>query len=470
MLGLISLCFPAALIWTLWYAINSDKDDIHPILNQLIPAGHCACETATVFECSSCLAPQTCAANTSAHYVRPTIWEYQYGRDDRNEGLTDSQCTVAFPGLFEDVDRASKHWQGDGNFTSSDLDSIRLVYGMARAMIHNGELYVIESKSKGEDHRRKIMATLSAMHRSLAASPDRRALPNVEFIFSVEDKASDVVGRGLPIWVFARKAPEESLWLMPDFGFWAWDNIIGGKNNGIGPYDEVVDKALVVEDGLDFGQKQAKLVWRGKLSFAPKLRRALLYASRGEEWNDVKELNWKIRANYMTLEDHCKYMFIAHVEGMFETSTFLCKWKLIVVGRSYSASLKYRQACRSVIVAHELQYIQHHHYLLVSSGPQQNYVQVQRDFADLPTKMDALLADPTEAQRIADNSVRTFRERYLTPAAEACYWRQLWHGYAKVSEPGELFTIVEGKRMKRGLRYETFVLLSSQEMLEFSAT
>ena len=123
------------------------------------------------------------------------------------------------------------------------------------------------------------------------------------------------------------------------------------------------------------------------------------------------------------------------------------------------------------MVIHKLQYIQHHHYLLVSSGPLQNYVEVERDFSDLANKMSNLLDNPAKAKKIADNSVQTFRERYLTPAAEACYWRALWKGYGKVSQPAELWmTVPPGRQVKRGLRYETFVLLSSEEMLNFAAS
>lgn len=242
-------------------------------------------------------------------------WQFQYGRDDRNAGLSQTQCTAAFPGLFEDVERATKYWEGNGNIPTAALDNVKLVKGMTRAMIYDGDLYFIATESKGEDHRRKTLATLSAMHRALAAMPLRHAAANLEFVFSVEDKASDVVGTGHPIWVFARKVSEDSLFLMPDFGFWAWDNMIGDKNNEIGSYDGVVEKVKEVEDGVAFADKQKKLVWRGKLSFAPKLRRTLLDVCRGHEWSDVKQLNWNVRENYLTLEDHCKYQFIAHVEG-----------------------------------------------------------------------------------------------------------------------------------------------------------
>ena len=233
-----------------------------------------------------------------------------------NEGMTEGQCNTAFPGLFEDINRGMEYWSQTGIITTYSLDQIDIVNGLTRAMIYNGHLYVISTKSKGEDHRRKMVATLSSIHRALAAFPERTNIPNIEFVFSVEDKANDVAGAGYPLWVLARKATEKSLWLMPDFGFWAWDNLYYDENNEIGPYDEVVDKAMNVENGLSFSEKEPKLIWRGKLSFAPKLRRTLLDQSRDHAWSEVKELNWAVRQNYLMLEDHCKYQFIAHAEGI----------------------------------------------------------------------------------------------------------------------------------------------------------
>ncbi|KAL4784918.1 putative endoplasmic reticulum-resident kdel protein [Aspergillus varians] len=431
-----ALCFLGVLsIGTgvvLWYSVNSDRDDLHPLLTQIIPAGHCACQTATVFECSTCL---TCShQGPSSPTPSPAeTWEFEYKRDGKNAGLSRGQCNAAFPGLFEDVIRAGTYWRTQGGLSSADLDAIPLKQGMGRAVIARGELYVVAVHARGEDHRRKIVAVLSSMHRALVADPDRMTRPEIEFVFSVEDKLGDVAKPEHAVWTLARTAEEEAAWLMPDFGYWSWDHL----HTIIGPYDQVVEQVVEGTAGYDgaWEDKQKQLVWRGKLSFAPKLRRALMDATRNQPWADVQPVDWHKKDNFLRLEDHCKYMFIAHVEG-----------------RSYSGSLKYRQACRSVIVTHQLQYIQHHHYLLVPSGPQQNYVEVSRDFHDLADQLQPLLADPAQAKRIADNSVRTFRERYLTPAAEACYWRSLWDGVGAVfnssSEPGR----------GRGLRYESFIL------------
>jgi hypothetical protein len=179
-------------------------------------------------------------------------------------------------------------------------------------MIIGGELYVIEARARDEDQRRKILATLSSMFRALTTFPTRHSLPDIEFVFSVEDKVEEVVGNGQPIWALARKVSEEAVWLMPDFGFWAWDNV----QNDMGPYSQVVDSILQQEGGsVSWAKKQRKLVWRGKLSFAPKMRRALLDVARGKSWGDVKALDWNRKDNLLSMEDHCNYMFIAHVEG-----------------------------------------------------------------------------------------------------------------------------------------------------------
>jgi hypothetical protein len=110
-----------------------------------------------------------------------------------------------------------------------------------------------------------------------------------------------------------------------------------------------------------------------------------------------------------------------------------------------------------------MQWIQPHHYLLIADGPQQNFVEVERDFSDLEDKIEYYLSHPTEARRIADNGVRTFRERYLTPAAEACYWRKLFHGWAQISFEPEFYQgthLTEDGQLElsdwRGIPFESY--------------
>jgi hypothetical protein len=95
-------------------------------------------------------------------------------------------------------------------------------------------------------------------------------------------------------------------------------------------------------------------------------------------------------------------------------------------GRSYSGRGKYLLNCGSVVVMHKSEWIEPHQDLYVKSGPEQNIVEVERDFSDLEEKMQKLLNDLQLARQIAMNSRKTFRDRYLTSAAQACYWRKVF--------------------------------------------
>ena len=198
------------------------------------------------------------------------------------------------------------------------------------------------------------------MYRSMTALAERRELSNIEFVFTIEDMASDPNNA---LWALTRLVQDHGIWLMPDFGFWSW-NV-----EGIGPYGQVVSEIFSQDIDQEWKNKERKLMWREKLSFAPKLRRALIEVAKNKPWSAVRALQWKsedsMREDFVSPVDQCNYMFIAHAEGRFRSSNV----KLVLTQvLSYSASLKYRQACRSVIIAHKFQWIQHHHYLMVANG------------------------------------------------------------------------------------------------------
>jgi len=124
------------------------------------------------------------------------------------------------------------------------------------------------------------------------------------------------------------------------------------------------------------------------------------------------------------------------------------------VGRSYSGRGKYLQNCNSVVFMSNRTWVEPQHGLLVSSGPHQNFVEIQDDFSDLEEKVLELTADQEKAKRIAKNSVDTFRDRHLTPAAQVCYWRKLIRSWATVSFVPEKYQ--PGTRKQRGISFETF--------------
>lgn len=290
----------------------------------------------------------------------------------------------------------------------------------------------------GDNVNSRTFATLLAMHRAIVTSPE--PLPNIEFVFVADDKAPTDA-----LWSYSRKEEDEKVWLMPDFGYWSW------PEPKIGAYSEVQMKALERDKATPWKKKKNKLVWRGaslegSLGKTAEVREQLVNASKGQAWDDVRIFVWQDEVDGKThhalsMDQHCEWKFVAHTEGV-----------------SYSSRLQNLQNCRSVVVSHKLTWIQHHHHLMVSEGPEQNFVQAAANWSDLGPKMEYLMKNDGEAERIAQNNVRQFREHYLTKAAETCYWRKLMRGWAKVSFEPEFTEKVKGKSVWRGLPVESFIL------------
>ena len=165
-------------------------------------------------------------------------------------------------------------------------------------------------------NRQKAVASLAALHRAISAARDRPSIPNIEFVLSVEDLPAQPKK---PLWMLSRRAEDKDLWLMPDFGWWSWDM------PSLGAFDEVAAEAIQRERLEAWDTKKEKLVWRGKLNFAPKLRRALVEAAKGKTWSDVGQVKWEDTefkepgAQFLGPVDQCSYMFIAHAEGTSTT-------------------------------------------------------------------------------------------------------------------------------------------------------
>lgn len=116
--------------------------------------------------------------------------------------------------------------------------------------------------------------------------------------------------------------------------------------------------------------------------------------------------------------------------------------------------------CQSVIIAHKMEWIQPQNYMMIKSGPQQNFVEVPRDWSGLRDAIFHLVENPEEARRIADNQIKMFKERYLTQAAEACYWRKMIRMFEPFSPEVKLTrTLKGGEVVWRGMPYETFMLM-----------
>ncbi|KAF2145290.1 uncharacterized protein K452DRAFT_207289, partial [Aplosporella prunicola CBS 121167] len=342
-------------------------------------------------------------------------WRFDAENDARNFGLSDAQCDAAFPDLYQELERASQ-WYADKKIREEDVHIWTADkdmgdghhHGQIHAMIHGGELIIIEERAGSADRSRALSA-MASMYRAINAISNPADIPDIEFVFDIQDISGDRKYEDRVRWAWCRHKSVPDVWVMPDFDGWSY------SDDAVGSYVSFRENVAQLEQ--PFEEKIPQLVWRGSTGVNHDLRMSLVNAAENQTWGDVKQINWMTRENVIPMQDFCKYQYLAHTEG-----------------NSWSGRLRYLQNCLSVSVIHELDYVAHYYPLLKADGPEQNYVAVKRDFSDLAEKMDHLTANTAAARRIAEESARTFRDRYLTPAAEACYWRRMFKLYAAAQD------------------------------------
>ncbi|KAI9733041.1 MAG: hypothetical protein M1834_003586 [Cirrosporium novae-zelandiae] len=323
---------------------------------------------------------------------------WDYTRDGRDLQMDQLQCEGAFPGLFDEIDRAVMQRKAIP-VTIEELDNINPETGYFRVMIYDNELYIIET---GRDIYSRGLATLEALNRAILSSPD--ILPNIEFVFN-----SDYRVKPSPQWVFARRPEDEDKWLMPDFGDWAGDRTLPST------FKQLQHKARLSE--------VSEWTWNRKI-------------------DELVEESQPIHHTAAIVE-YCHYKYLAHKES----------------DRTFLPGLKSLQTCQAVILSPQLNWIQAFHPLMSSApGPQQNYIRMDtmENATQLEDKLRWLREHDAEAEQIALNSVTTFRDRYLTPAAEMCYWRKLVRGWREVSFEPEFSNSTNGRW--RGVPFERYGL------------
>lgn len=256
-------------------------------------------------QCAGCLlsAPSNAWDDSSSGFLQPE-WTFQYGRDGRNEGLDRDQCRTAFPALFEEITRATRFWSTrTGKISTKErLDAVELKDGMGRALIYDGELYVVATRADGEAQRRSVLTALGAIHRALVASPRRSSQTNIEFVFSVEDRMNDdVLGSGHPVWTLSRTSNAEAVWLMPGLDTY-------------GEYNQVV-KSLERTERQWF-DKESSLALRGSFNSASIVQNTSVVAGAGDSSNRLVGVQWyNSETEVIGMEYFCNSRYIAHVEG-----------------------------------------------------------------------------------------------------------------------------------------------------------
>jgi hypothetical protein len=125
-------------------------------------------------------------------------------------------------------------------------------------------------------------------------------------------------------------------------------------------------------------------------------------------------------------------------------------------------------------MVHDVEWVAHYYHLLdteVDSTKGANCVHVERDFSNLEAKVHYYNNHTKEAQQIATRARETFRERYTSPAATACYWRSLLRAWSTVSFDPVISTKGKGGKEKmRGISIEEFRYVREMVWISFGGT
>lgn len=212
--------------------------------------------------------------------VKP--WAYDWERDRNNHGLTTEQCDIAFPELYNEIDRAVEHWK-DKKITPQSINLANGNDGGVRILIHDQQLRIISTRGlHRQDFRHRIIAVLQQLLRALtAAEAADEPVPDTEMTIIVDDKPVLDPSSSRPLWSFTRayaNPKHDDLWLIPDFHFF------GAPPEAEG-FREMQKKARQHDGPLT--QKIPQVVWRGVSWTNPEIRKPLLQVTKGKTWADV---------------------------------------------------------------------------------------------------------------------------------------------------------------------------------------
>ncbi|KAH6891375.1 glycosyl transferase family 90-domain-containing protein [Thelonectria olida] len=390
---------------------------------------------------------------TSLHTINISNHEHHH------LSLTADQCNSIFPGLTREIELAASQGPFD-----LEYDHGRVLNGR----VQDGRLVILRDPGRRELSREMLQrqkASIHQLHQALVTAPE--PLPNASFALSIHDKPIHTS------FTYARPVSSDSPrhhFPMPHFSGWSWPLPF------IGSLSSAAAAIADIEARTPFHTKDPRPVWRGTVWFNngagryPRLRQDLLAAAGNTTWADVQKLHWETGAhnasNALRIEDFCQSRYIIHTDGV-----------------AYSGRLQFHQLCESVVLTPPLEWMQHTSHLirpvcsstLLGTKPyipssmnetwyqnhsptESNLVFVSPDWSDLEDTVRWLEEHQDIAAGIARRQREMFAQKgYLSPAADACYWRALIRGWSEVAQP------VGAEWEQKGIPFEEFVVLQDSE-------
>ncbi|TKY84762.1 hypothetical protein EX895_005842 [Sporisorium graminicola] len=368
--------------------------------------------------------------------------------------LSQPTCKAEFSRLYPQLTVNELVWKAKGGIRYEDVQNAaqHCRHGCVHLVIKHGQIFIKAQEKDWQSRVRSSLQLLSSAY--LGASEDEKALmEGVELVISTADfdGFTDAASRGAG-WVLDKRVNDtEGQYLFPDFSFASWPEA------GIPSYQEFRRQAAQVNDAVPWASKSNLAFWRGDALAGSNIkpRESLLSVATGSgtsSWSDVKRTSfWESGPEFGSIvspPDHCRHKFLIHSEGV-----------------AYSGRSKFVLSCTSTVILHPLQWEQHFHPALISDplSPDRNHILLTGTyFENLPTTMQSLIAEEaglhygeTTGERVAKNAKRTLTDRYLTPAATACYIRAALISYSaamvRTSWPnGKGPVVSEGSGVKPG--------------------
>eukprot|EP00198_Chlamydomonas_reinhardtii_P013120 XP_001702457.1 predicted protein [Chlamydomonas reinhardtii] len=200
--------------------------------------------------------------------------------------------------------------------------------------IRNGQVHVLV---KREGFQSKTYGALMLLHR-LVSRFGRKHLPDMEFGIH----RGDVPKPGAWMCFCGRRGELPGTWLYPDFGYYAWPEIM------MPPWEAIRQRTQEVVERWPFAARSNKMFWRGgagkhiNTDVRGKLLRALENRTDIADVQAIPPFDVLLQRGlqgFTPLWDFCKHKYILYTEG-----------------NSYSGRLKYHVLCGSVIISHPRKY------------------------------------------------------------------------------------------------------------------
>lgn len=179
--------------------------------------------------------------------------------------------------------------------------------------------------------------------------------------------------------------------------------IRGDNRNSVLLNLDKVRHFIFLNDRLSFAEKRDQAIFRGSISHKPH-RRKFLEMFHGHPLCDARSVKdgpdvpaeW--RGGPLTLYDHLRYKFIISLEG-----------------NDVASNLKWAMSSNSVAVMPRPTY--ETWFMEGTLEPEEHYIEIRPDYADLEEKLRYYIAHPAEAERISDNA-HAYVRRFFDPRHE----------------------------------------------------